>query len=478
MSQDLKREINILLNKVEKIIDEYDLLLNHQEFILDNEIDNIKLEIDLQREELIQKIHKISNKMIEKLDEYNKNCKNNIKNLENLTNSNKTELEIIKKEFLNKKQLIDLIANNETDELIKTFCRLENDMHSYKVKLKSYENELKLNKKCFFDPSKHLFGQLFINDIEFRSSNSTGNLLKSTFDISGDSICLVELLENGNAAIGCENGKIKIFNINLSEFITILVGHVNKITSMKLGTNSTLISGSSDSTIKLWNLNLNQCIHTLIGHFEDINDVCIIENNKLASASSDKTIKIWNIDNFESETCFIGHTDCVKCIKLNSNNQLVSCSHDGTIKIWSLITYACEKTLENENNEPVESIELNSNDDIISTSYSRLLKIWSAKTGQCLNILDVFNNKSESLRFSKLLSDELIVTIQDFNYGYDKKYWELKLISLVDGKCIFKTCHYGFIYDIKLLKNGDLIYINYDESKNEILRSIRIMSLV
>jgi hypothetical protein len=77
-----------------------------------------------------------------------------------------------------------------------------------------------------------------------------------------------------------------------------------------------------------------------------------------------------------------------------------------------------------------------------------------------------------------LLSDELIVTIQDFNYGYDKKYWELKLISLVDGECIFKTCHYGFIYDIKLLKNGDLIYINYDESKNEILRSIRIMSLV
>jgi hypothetical protein len=66
-----------LVKRFEKLIYDFDIVLNHHDFYLDDHIDKIKNDIDIQRETLIDKIHKISKEMIDKLDKYNEECKVN-----------------------------------------------------------------------------------------------------------------------------------------------------------------------------------------------------------------------------------------------------------------------------------------------------------------------------------------------------------------------------------------------------------------
>ena len=117
--------------------------------------------------------------------------------------------------------------------------------------------------------------------------------------------------------IGCDDGRIIIFNKTIHKIIYTLEGHNDGILCLAVyapvGVDGALveplvISGSRDKTCKIWSLRSGQCVHTLEGHNDEITclavyapvgvDGAVIEP-LVISGSRDKTCKIWSLCSFE-----------------------------------------------------------------------------------------------------------------------------------------------------------------------------------
>jgi WD40 repeat protein len=435
----LKKELNESIIKLEKIIDDFEFIINHQIFYLDDHISKIKNKIDIHREELVQKIHRISNEMILKLETMNQELINNIKNVDSL--SYKNGLSKLKHDLIEKKQLVEADEKAfSRQNIYETIEKIEREATENKKKMKNFKCSLKMNRKIKFEPVDHhlndIFGQLYVNKYELDESDDNGKLIKSFFHNSNDKLFSIELVENGKYVIGCSNGKIKIFNMNDKECMQILEGHSDYITSIRSFYKTRLISASGDRTIKIWDLKLNECIQTLIGHLDKVNDICLTKNKTyLLSGSSDKTIRVWNLNNYECLTTLVGHTRGVSCVKVNSKNKLVSSANDKTIKIWNLEQFKLEKTILG-HKRGIELIELKSNDDIISYSNDNIIKIWDGFTFDCLRSLNFCENKNDSMRLS-LLSDEYLIYLINYDKSDNSNInWKINLYDLDKDKTI------------------------------------------
>ena len=433
----MKNEFNESVLKLEKIIDDFEFILNHQIFYIDDHISKLKNKIDIHREELIQKIHKISNEMILKLESINQEIIANLKNIDILDYKN--SLNILKRDLAEKKQIVTNDEKFLRPNFAEMIEKIEKDVKENKKNIKNFKCLLKMNKKITFEPVDHhlndIFGQLHINKYRLDESDDNGHLIKSFYHNSNDKLFSIELVENGKYVIGCSNGKIKIFNMNDKECIQVLEGHSDYITSIRSFYKTRLITASGDRTIKIWDLKLNECIKTISGHLEKVNDICFTKNKTyLISASSDKTIKVWNLGNYECIVTLVGHSRGVNCVKVNTRNKLVSSSNDKTIKIWNLENFKLDKTIAG-HKRGIELIELKSNDDIISYSNDNVVKIWDGFTLECLRSLDFCENKSDSMRL-KLLSDKYLVFLINYEKPDNNINWKINVYDLDEDKTV------------------------------------------
>jgi len=97
--------------------------------------------------------------------------------------------------------------------------------------------------------------------------------------------------------IVCSNDKFKIeiLNMNIGCKIRQLLGHKNDIECLILYGEHKLISASRDKAIKVWNLVTGECEKTLLGHSNSVKCLKLLKNGHLASGSVDSQIKIWNL---------------------------------------------------------------------------------------------------------------------------------------------------------------------------------------
>ena len=158
------------------------------------------------------------------------------------------------------------------------------------------------------------------------------------------------------AAIGCGDGSIRVFDFETFEEKKILKGHVDdfSVNTVRYHPNGKyLLSGSRDAYLNIWDIeNDYALIHHIPAHNYAIYSIVFSPDKKFfATGSRDKTIKIWNarlndgvgqaenfellfrIDNAKNK----GHTHSVnKLLWSDFNNYLISTGDDKAIMVWKI----------------------------------------------------------------------------------------------------------------------------------------------
>lgn len=244
-------------------------------------------------------------------------------------------------------------------------------------------------------------------------------------------------------ATGGQDRDIKLWHYQTGEFIRVLSGHLEPVTSLaKIRRNEYLISASEDKYIKIWNYNTGRCLKTLQGHTNIIKKVIFVKWDRnystIVSASSDKTVRIWN---FETEICNIlkGHKHEVISLTqirwLRDQSTIASGSWK-EIKIWNIITGDNIVTYSNNKNWIRSLIYLKYSPDVdylVSASNSEI-KLWNLKTGKTVNTIDTEDSLIHCIMELKVRNKEMIVATA----GADKsiKIWNVetsRLISRIVG---------------------------------------------
>ena len=150
------------------------------------------------------------------------------------------------------------------------------------------------------------------------------------------------------AAIGCGDGSIRIFDFETFEEKKIIKAHVDdfSVNTVCYHPNGKyLLSGSRDAYLNVWDIeNDYALLHHIPAHNYAIYSIVFSPCKKFfATGSRDKTIKIWDAANFElllrvDKAQHEGHTHSVnKILWIDFNNYLVSTGDDKAIMVWEII---------------------------------------------------------------------------------------------------------------------------------------------
>jgi len=145
---------------------------------------------------------------------------------------------------------------------------------------------------------------------------------------------------NDKVAVGCSNGKLKIYNLPGGTISNDINAHPNWVTTVAYSTDGTkIVTGGNDDRVKIWS-NTGKLLYTCTGHSGDITSVKVTpDNNFVVSSSKDKKIKVWNINTGALVQTISGHTQEVNGIDVSPDgSKIVSASSDHTCKIWNFNT--------------------------------------------------------------------------------------------------------------------------------------------
>jgi WD40 repeat protein len=396
INKDISRSIDMEfnLNQSQKdTISKFELLKSslseHNSFNVgywQNEYFNdLRNQVDIHREKLIQEIHQQSNKIITKLYELEEEV-NNLKLSKTKNDFGKIDSEI---KFWEKK--INLRINEkELNELNKKF---DEYIQNIKDDINKLKNE-SINHYCVeFKPiDSNLFGELIVKKL----TPSFGTLVNS-FNYPPDIIRSFLVDEAQNLLITSHETQIKVWSLETHELLRTLTeyddflsvtGHSysGKETTMLIASNNRLItSNASDKRCKIYDLNHYHCTDIMTNK-SGVKCMCLISNEILASGLRDGTINIWHLKYNKLET-IKAHDDAVKFLKLsNDSTKLISYSSKNDLKVWSLNNFELLNSIEI--GSKIISLETNPNNDIhLLSCADRSLKSFNLDTGVCSELV-------------------------------------------------------------------------------------------
>jgi WD40 repeat protein len=180
------------------------------------------------------------------------------------------------------------------------------------------------------------FGNIFIFD-----NTGTAPVIIDTIN-TGTSYGFSTIISptNDKVAVGCSNGKLKVYNLPGGTLAYEVTAHSSWVTTVAYSSNGNyVVTGGSDNKVKIWD-NAGTLLFTCTGHTDDISGVKISpDNNFVISSSKDNSIKIWEIATGALVRTFTGHTNNVNGIDIAPDgSKIVSASSDSTCKIWDFYT--------------------------------------------------------------------------------------------------------------------------------------------
>lgn len=178
---------------------------------------------------------------------------------------------------------------------------------------------------------------LSVSEGDVKLWNVQTNSLADTLEIECDSACLSQ--DSRYILLGSKDHTLKLWNIEIKEYIKTFKGHKSCISSVTLSSDNKLaLSGSEDGTIKLWDIQTGSCLRTFRGHNDKVQSVCISSDSQFVlSGGNDNTIRLWNLSTGRCLHTFKGHTEIVMSVDLTSDDKIaVSGSWDGQIGVWQI----------------------------------------------------------------------------------------------------------------------------------------------
>jgi WD40 repeat protein len=174
---------------------------------------------------------------------------------------------------------------------------------------------------------------------------------------------------NDKVAVGCSNGKLKIYNLPGGSLSNDINAHPSWVTTVCYSPDgSKIITGGNDDKVKIWS-NTGSLLFTCSSHTGDVTNVKVTpDNNFVISSSKDDKIKIWNIATGALVQTIAGHTSDVNGIDISPDgSKIVSASSDSTCKIWNFNTGGLITTFAVADSGSVNTVAWSPNGDKIVT---------------------------------------------------------------------------------------------------------------
>lgn len=307
----------------------------------------------------------------------------------------------------------------------------------------------------------------------------------------------IVLLNNHRVVINLPSEQnLLIWNLQTRNIDSILKGHTDVISVVRVLKDNRIVSVAEDDLIKIWNSDTGICEHTLSGHTSFVmlteissdNRIISVENegpnirvwnpdtgncelvirenlgfstsllimgNKIIVGVSDNDnffIRIWDINSGKLLHSLKGHTSFINHLNILDEQRIVSGSADTTLRIWNLKTYTCEKIL-NGHRDSIVSILIMPDKTIISSSFDETLKIW--KNGEKMSSLIHLTGVVSTL---KILPDGKLISA-----SHDRilRIWDL---DTFENRLIF-TDHEGPIEGLLILEDGGVISVGGPEDR-------------
>lgn len=98
-------------------------------------------------------------------------------------------------------------------------------------------------------------------------------------------------------AVGSDDSKIYLYNVNTFAKLKSLSGHSSTINSLSLMLNSNLlVSASSDNTVKIWNLELGQVTSSFSPFPKAVYYARVLDNGSIIVGGYNKSLSVWTAD--------------------------------------------------------------------------------------------------------------------------------------------------------------------------------------
>jgi WD40 repeat protein len=284
------------------------------------------------------------------------------------------------------------------------------------------------------------------------------------FDNTGPSPVIVDTINTGTSyafstaispsndkvAVGCSNGKLKIYNIPSSTLAVDITAHSNWVTSVAYSPDGTkIVTGGSDDKVKIWS-NTGTLLFTCNGHAGDITCVKVTpDNNYVVSSSKDDKIKVWNISTGILVQTISGHTADVNGIDISPDgSKIVSVSSDSTCKIWNFNSGSLLSTFGVADSGAVNSVAWSPNGDkIVTGNVLSDVVLWSVPSN--LGINDYSNVNEIDLTIFPNPANDLI----HLNIPKNLKIEKTEITDLT-GKIVFSSNQNENIIPINHLPSG------------------------
>jgi len=218
-----------------------------------------------------------------------------------------------------------------------------------------------------------------------------GNII--LFDNSGATPVVIDTISTGTSygfataispandklAVGCSNGKLKLYNLVGGSLANSITAHTRWVTTVTYAPNANyLVTGGDDNKVKIWTPT-GTLLHTCLGHSGAITNVKVTPDNLyIVSTSKDSTIKVWDITNGTLVKTITGHTDAVNGVAVSADGQqMASASSDGTCKVWDFATSTPLFSFGEPDNNALQTVAWSSRSNkIVTGSMNSDVTLW------------------------------------------------------------------------------------------------------
>jgi len=240
-----------------------------------------------------------------------------------------------------------------------------------------------------------------------------------------------------------------IWDIEKEKYISVLEGHKNTISDIKLTADGKYaVSVSTDKTLRLWHIGSGLCIRVFEGHTDSIDSVSITPDGiKAISGGLDTTVRLWDLEKGISIIEDRKHSGSVNKIALaECGKKAISGGTDGTLFIWNLETGESVK-LPDDHKDLIYSISITPEfKKAVTSCKDKTIRIWDLEKAECVRVIE------ECMDYVKTVVSSCGKKI--ISYGGDKT---IRLWDLETGECIkILEGHEDYIQEITITHNGSV----------------------
>jgi WD40 repeat protein len=296
------------------------------------------------------------------------------------------------------------------------------------------------------------------------------------FDNTGSSPVIIDTINTGTSygfstaispantkvAVGCSNGKMKIYSIPNGVLSNDINAHLSWVTTVAYSPDGNkIVTGGSDDKVKVWS-NAGTLLFTCTGHTGDITSVKVTPDNNFAvSSSKDDKIKIWSLLDGSLVQTIDAHADDVNGMDVSPDGtMIVSASSDSTCKIWSFSTGNLLSTFGIIDSGAVNTVAWSPNGDkIVTGNILSDVVLWSIPPS--LGINNVITNDFSFAVFPNPASDQIHLSLPE-----TEKIQEIKVFDVI-GNVVYSSSRDDLDLVVRDYKPGTYILTIHTKEKKK-----------